>query len=226
MASVLDRFVADLARAARATDRPKACFVGTATGDLPGYVNDFHQAYGSIGCEPSDLGLFSRTVADLRSFVCEQDIVYVGGGNTVSLLAVWRAHGLDIALKEAYQAGTILCGSSAGMNCWFEASVTDSYDLSRLQGVHDGLGMLSGSACPHYDGEAQRRPSYHRLVAEGFPGGVAAEDWVALHYVDEQLEEAVTAVEGSKAYRVTLVGNDVVEEPLAARLLENGSCRR
>ena len=91
---------------------------------------------------PSDLGLFERTVADLRGFVLDQDVVYVGGGNTASLLAVWRMHGLDAVLREAWEAGIVLCGVSAGMNCWFEASTTDSFDLSRLAGLRDGLGLL------------------------------------------------------------------------------------
>ena len=98
-------------------------------------------------------------------------MIYVGGGNTVSLLAVWRAHGLDTILQDALAGGAVLCGVSAGMNCWFEASVTDSFGPA-LAPLDDGLGFIVGSACPHYDADEHRRPIYHRLVAAGFPAGL------------------------------------------------------
>ena len=111
-------------------ERPRVCFIGTASGDSPEYVANFFRVFAAHhDCEPSDLALFDRTVADLSAFVLAQDVVYVGGGNTASLLAVWRAHGLDVVLREAWEQGIVLCGSSAGMNCWFEASTTDSFDL-------------------------------------------------------------------------------------------------
>ena len=129
----LNAFVLSLARRAR----PRVCFVGTATGDSPEYVANFYRAFsGHHDCEPSDLGLFERTVADLRAFVLAQDVIWVGGGNTASLLAVWRAHGLDVVLREAWEAGVVLCGVSAGMNCWFEASTTDSFDLTQVAALH------------------------------------------------------------------------------------------
>ena len=220
--TALDRYVVDLARSTRSIDRPRACFIGTASGDDPTYALSFHRAYRSLGCEVTDLGLFNRTVADLDALLQATDLVYVGGGNTVSLLAVWRAHGLDRALRAAYERSTVLCGSSAGMNCWFEASVTDSFDLQRLAGVHDGLGLLEGSACPHFDGEAQRRPVYHRLVADGFPGGLAADNAVGLCFGDEQLLEAVSIAPGSAAYRVERRASGVVEQTIEARYLDSG----
>jgi dipeptidase E len=209
----LDAFVLSLAR----RPKPRVCFVGTASGDEATYVANFYRAFsGHHDCEPSDLGLFERTVADLRGFVLEQDVVYVGGGNTASLLAVWSAHGLDAVLREAWERGTVLCGSSAGMNCWFEASTTDSFDLNRLAGLPDGLGLLPGSACPHYDGEDERRPLYRRLVGEGaLPPGYAADDAAALVFEGTSLAEVVTTAEGSTGYRVDADG----EVALPARLL-------
>ena len=205
-------FVLSLARRAR----PRVCFVGTASGDSPEYVANFYRVFSAHDCEPSDLGLFERTVADLRAFVLAQDVVYVGGGNTASLLAVWRMHGLDAVLREAWEEGIVLCGSSAGMNCWFEASTTDSFDLTELAGLRDGLALLPGSACPHYDGEDQRRPLYRRLVAEeGFPAGFAADDAAALVFEGTELREVVCTSEGSTGYRVDADG----EVALAARLL-------
>lgn len=219
--SAIDRFCVELGRA-RAVGRPRACYLGTASGDRADAVANFHRAYGSLGCDTRDLGLFERTVADIEQLLVAQDVIFVGGGNTVSLLAVWRAHGVDRALRSAYEQGTVLAGSSAGMNCWFEASVTDSFDLARLDGVRDGLGLLAGSACPHYDGEAERRPTYHRLVAAGFPAGYAAEDGVALHFVDERLAEAVAQRPGARAFAVSLAGGDVTEDEIVPRYLVSG----
>jgi dipeptidase E len=194
----LDRFVLSLAR----RERPRVCFAGTASGDAEGYVARFYRAFAEHDCRPADLGLFDRRVGDLRRFVLEQDVVYVGGGNTASLLAVWRMHGLDAILREALEAGAVLCGVSAGMNCWFEASTTDSFG-PELAPLHDGLGFVAGSACPHYDGEPQRRPLYRELVAGGFPAGYAADEGAALRFdAPGSLVEAVASREGARAYRV------------------------
>jgi dipeptidase E len=217
---LLDAFVLSLAR----RERPRACFVGTASGDSDRYVADFYRAFAALDCRPLDLGLFDRRVADVRAFVLEQDVVYVGGGNTASLLAVWRTHGLDAVLAEAWAAGVVLCGISAGMNCWFRSSVTDSFDVSRLAALHDGLGLLAGSACPHYDGEEQRRPTYRRLVGEGvLEAGWAADDGAALVFAGEALEEVVASRPGAAAYRVTRDGDGVREQRLPARYL-GGIC--
>jgi dipeptidase E len=195
---LLDGFLLSLAR----NERPSICFLATASGDREGYVADFYRAFSRHACQPTDLALYDRRVADLRSFVLEQDVIYVGAGNTVSMLAVWRAHGLDSILGEALTEGAVLCGAAAGMNCWFDASVTDSFgpDLVPLQ---DGLGFVAGSACPHYDSDKQRRPIYHRLVAAGFPSGYAADDGAALHFASaEELVEVVSSREGAGGYRV------------------------
>jgi peptidase E len=213
---LLDGFVLSLAR----RERPRVCFVATASGDADGYVASFYRAFAALDCRPADLGLFDRRVGDLRGFVLEQDVVYVGGGNSASLLAVWRAHGLDAVLAEAWAAGVVLCGISAGMNCWFRQSVTDSFDVAALAPLHDGLGLLAGSACPHYDGEEQRRPTYRRLVAEGvLEDGWAADDGAALVFAGEAIEEVVASRPGATAYRVTRDGDTAREERLAARYL-------
>jgi peptidase E len=135
----------------------------------------------------------------------------VSGGNTANLLAIWRAHGFDEIVREAWQQGVVLAGSSAGMICWFEAGVTDSFG-PQLDGMRDGLGFLPGSACPHYDGEERRRPVYEELVANGFPSGIAADDAVGLHYMGTELREAVSPREGSRAYRVE-PGSETPIEP-------------
>jgi dipeptidase E len=148
----------------------------------------------------------------LRDLVLAQDIVLVAGGNTANALAVWRAHGFDGILREAWQGGIVLSGWSAGMICWFEHGVTDSFgpDLAPL----GCLGFLPGSACPHYDSEERRRPVYTQLVAEGLAPGVAADEDVALHYIGTQLHEVVTSREGAAAYHVDADGGRVLDTRL------------
>lgn len=214
---LLDDFLLSLAPAGRL---PRVCFVPTASGDSRGYVESFSATFGPDRADTSVLSLFERTLTDLDAFVAAQDVVYVGGGSTANLLALWRLHGLDEALRKGYEAGVVMAGVSAGMNCWFEASVTDSFHMEHLQPLSSGLGWLSGSACPHYDSEAQRRPTYQRLIAGGFPAGYAAEDGVGLLFEDGQLAEAVSSRPGAQAFHVGLgADGDVVERAIRTRYL-------
>jgi dipeptidase E len=196
----LDDYILELGRAARGRARPRVCFVPTASGDSVTFVARFYEAFARRG-EASHLALFDRDVADLERFLLEQDIVYVGGGNTANLLAVWRVHGLDVILRRAWEEGVVLAGRSAGSICWFEGGTTDSFgDLAPLR---DGLGFLTGSNCPHYDGEAERRPLYHRLVATGeLPAGYAADDGVGLVFRGTELAEVVSERAAACGYRV------------------------
>jgi peptidase E len=220
--SALDAYIVSRAR----SPTPRVCFVPTASGDSASFLVRFYRAFAGRGCTPTDLTLFDasglprrpKRGAELREHVLAQDVIYVGGGNTASMLAIWRAHGLDVLLREAHAAGTVLCGLSAGMICWFEAGVTDSFGA--LDRLDDGLGLLRGSACPHYDGEAERRPTYHALVAAGFPGGHAADDGAALVFEDGALAESLADRPGAGAYRVALVDGVVVEERLPARRID------
>jgi peptidase E len=212
--SVVDAFVLGLT----GKPRPRVLFLPTATGNVPTYVMNFHAAFAGRA-EPSHLDLFVRTRDDLRTTILEQDVVYVGGGNTANLLAIWRLHGVDEILAEAWERGIILAGVSAGGICWFEAGVTDSFgpDLAPLDGA---LGLLRGSFCPHYDSEALRRPTYQRLVAGGgLPAGWAADDAAALHFVDGELAEVVVSSPDAAAYRVTRHGDEAREERIAGRVL-------
>jgi peptidase E len=209
------RYVLELAR----HDRPRVCFVPTATGDDPAGIARFYRAFSALDCEPTDLTLFDRTVIDLPAFVREQDVFYVGGGNTASLLGVWRAHGLDELLREALADGAVLTGSSAGMNCWFQASTTDSFGREQLAPLYDGLGLLEGSACPHYDAEPGRRPLYHDLVANGFPAGYAADNQAALHFKDGDLVTALSCGEDANAYYVESKDGEVSERQLPTKEL-------
>jgi len=162
-------------------------------------------------------------VSDLRAFVLDQDVIYVGGGSTANLMAVWRTHALDRILAEAWHAGIVLCGISAGMNCWFRESVTDSFDIGRLAPLKDGMGLIDASACPHYDGEPERRPTYRRLVANGELGdGWAADEGAALVFSGTALEEAVCERPGLAGYRVERTAEGFTEERIEARYLGAG----
>ena len=182
--------------------RPRVLFVPTASGDSPRYLARFHRAFARLDCEPSDLQLFNRTVRDLRSFVLRQHVIYVGGGNTASMLGVWGVHGLDRILAEAHENGALLCGVSAGANCWFEASLTDSFGRP-LRALHDGLALAPGSFCPHYDGERDRRAAYRRYVGNGeLPAGWAAEDSVAVLFENGEVAGIVASKRNKSAFRV------------------------
>jgi dipeptidase E len=208
----------DFALALTGKRKPRVCFVPTATGDSDEYIERFVRRFPGSRAKAAVLRLFKREHRALGSFVARQDVIYVGGGNTANALAVWRAHGVDVLLRKAWAAGRIMTGVSAGMICWFEGGVTDSF--GPLAALKDGLGILPGSACPHYDGEARRRPTYHRLLREGIlPAGYAAEDWVALHFDGRRLREAVTSRKGRQAYEVHLERGRVVERPIPTRLL-------
>lgn len=211
----LREYILGLAR----SERPRVCFVPTATGDDPFAIARFYRAFSELDCSPADLTLFDRTVVDLPAFIRAQDVIYVGGGNTASLLGVWRAHGLFDLLRSALADGAVLCGSSAGMNCWFRASTTDSFGRDQLAPLHDGLGLITGSACPHYDAEEQRRPLYRSLIADGFPAGYAADNQAALHFTEGDLVTALSCSPEAKAYYVELVDGEVIERELPARRL-------
>jgi peptidase E len=196
--------------------RPRVLLIPTASAENADYVVRFYETF-ARRAEASHLPLFGIPPSDIRSIVLDQDAIFVGGGNTANMLAIWRVHGVDRFLREAWEAGVVLAGSSAGSICWFEAGVTDSF-RAELDGL-DCLGFLPGSNCPHYDGEETRRPAYHRLVGEGFPAGLAADDFVGLRFEGTELAEAVTSRADAAAYRVELVDSEVVERRLDPRRL-------
>jgi peptidase E len=210
----LDRYVL----AASRKSRPRICFVPTASGDSESYIRRFHRAMAKHPVEASALTLFRRDQRDPARLLLDQDIIYVGGGSTANLLAIWRLHGIDRALRQAWDRGIILCGLSAGMICWFESSVTDSF--GPVRSLKDGLGLLPGSACPHYDSQPTRRPMYHRLIRDKIlPPGVAADDGAAIHFVDRKISTCVASRPHAKVYRVGLRGGAIVEEEMQTQYL-------
>ncbi len=208
----LARFLAGLT----GRERPRVLYIGTASAEHPESTLRMYERFSGL-VELSRLEFFPWPPEDLRSTVLDQDLIFVGGGNTANMLAIWRVHGVDELLREALDAGIVLTGSSAGGICWFEQGVTDSFGPQL--GAMECLGFLSGSFCPHYDDEDNRRPVYHGLLQDGFPGGYAAEAGVGLQFVDGELREVVACDEGAKAYRVEVRSGEVVEEPIPARAL-------
>jgi len=187
--------------------RPRLCVLNTAVGDDPNAYLRFYDRLAETPARVRHLALFPMpNVTDPEDLLMSQDVIFVGGGSVANMVAVWRVHGIDEILRKAWHAGIVLAGSSAGGICWFEGGTTDSFGV-RLRPFTDGLGMLAGSFCPHYNSEPERRPLYRRLVADGtLPDGVACDDGAGAHYVDETLAELVADRPEANAYRVAADG--------------------
>jgi len=214
----LDDFVLSLARRKR---RPRVCFVGTASGDSDWYIRRFYEAFPPSRATATHLTFFERNVRDLKSFVMDQDVIYVGGGSSANMLAVWRLHGLDKALRAAWNAGVVMAGISAGAICWFEDGLTDSFGMP-YRALGTGLGFVRGGCCPHYDGEKERRPVLMRLIKRGFPSTLALDDGAAAHFVGTRLVEVVSSRRKARAMRVELKRGTVVETAIPVRYLGAG----
>ena len=198
--SLLDDYILSLIEA----PRPRVCFLPTASGDADHYVVRFYRRF-SPACEASHVSLFRRDQGtggvedDLAAHLLSQDLIYVGGGNMLSMLGAWRAHGLDSILRRAWRRGILMCGPSAGSLCWFEQALSAFHGAPRPV---RGLGLLPYSNCVHYDAEPARREEYHRAVAEGMTAGFAVEDGVGLHFRGTQLERVVSSRPGGRAFLV------------------------
>ena len=205
-------------------ERPRVLFLPTAGGDQEATIELFERSFLAGRCTPQVLRLFAREHDDLEPVVLEQDLIFVGGGNTANQRAIWRVHGVDRLLERAWAQGTVLAGVSAGALCWFEEGVTDSFHPTRLQPLHGLLGFLPGSFCPHYDSEANRRPLYQEFVGSGIlAAGFAADDGVGLVFRDRVFLEAVSFLPGASAWRVEPSGHGpgggAFETRIPARLL-------
>lgn len=210
----LDDYVLSLAR----RTRPRICLLPTASGDPEDQIRRFYLAFARRECVPSHLSLFrlGQHPVPIGEHLLSQDVIYVGGGSMLNLLAIWRAHELDAVLRRAWEGGVVLCGISAGSMCWFEAGITKSHGPPRAA---PGLGFLPGSNCVHYDGEPERRPAYLDAVERGMPAGYGVDDGVGLLFEGPELSDVVTARCGAGARRVRLEGGRASEADLDARLL-------
>ena len=191
-------------------DVPNICFIPTATGDNEAYKVNYYSTFSKLDCSPSHLDFFKRT-PDLKELILKQDVIFVGGGNTKSMLAVWKDWGLDLVLKEAYEKGVIMSGVSAGAICWFDQGITDSWaeDLK----VMDCLGFIEGACCPHYDEEPQRKPSLNKFITEKvLKSCYAVDGGCALHIEDEKEFKSVVFSENKNSYLVEMKDNKVAEK--------------
>ena len=211
----LDRYILALT----GKERPKVCFLPTASGDSEEYIERFHASLETLETEHSHLSLTRYNQRDPDGHLLDQDVIYVGGGNSFQMLLVWRAHGIDKTLRQAWEKGIILCGVSAGSLCWFSGSITDSWGHP-VQVLKDGLGFLPESHCPHYDGEPERQKIYEENIASGeIPSGIAVEDSCGVLYRGTQLVESVCSVPKKSAYRVTADGGKAKLTPIPTREL-------
>ncbi len=215
---LLDDFVLSLARATE----PRILFLPTASGDTSGQINAFKARFAARTCVAEHLSLFRLRETDrtLREIVLEQDVVYVGGGSMRNLLAIWQAHRLEDLLVEAWTAGTVLAGLSAGAMCWFQAGVTRS---SGPPEPMSGLGLLEGSLTVHADGEPERLPVWLSHVRDGtMPGGWALDDGVGMLFRGRQLERVVSSRPGASAQRVDAIAGELVRNRIEPELLLDG----
>jgi len=196
--TLLDRYILRQTQ----KEEPAVCFLPTASGDSEGYIGSFYAAFEAFRCRPSHLSLFNLPSKDLEGLILANDVVYVGGGNSRSMLALWREWSIDTILRKAWEQGVVLAGISAGSVCWFEEAISDFFpgELNKLK----CLGFLPGSNCPHYDGEPNRRPVYKRMISGGeLAPGIAADDGVALHYSGTELLRVVSSRPHARAWAVS-----------------------
>jgi len=208
------------AELAQAGNHPRLCIIATAVGDNPSWLAAMHHAFSKLDMVVSHLDLFPMpNVDDIEAHLCRQDIIWVSGGSTANLLALWRLHGLDTILRAAWQAGTVLMGVSAGSVCWHIGGTTDSFGLP-LHPVTDALGFLPYSNSPHHDAEPERRPLIHRLIADGtLPDGYATDNGAGLVYHGTDLHEAITEKPGALAYEIQRDGDAARETAIPTRSL-------
>ena len=194
-------------------EKPNICFIPTATGDSDSYKVSYYETLNKLNCNPTHLDFFKRT-PNLEELIKNQDIIFVGGGNTKSMLSVWKDWGLDIILKEAYMEGTIMSGVSAGAICWFEKGVTDSW-ADKLN-IMECLSFTKGNCCPHYDEESERKPSLSQFINEDLLRDCYAIDGgCALHVKNDELYKAISFMDGKNSFFVKKENGEIKEEPLS-----------
>ena len=204
----IDSYILDQCK----SDKPNVCFIPTASAEDKAYTVNFYAVYSQLNCNPTHINFFQRTPR-LDSIINKADVIFVGGGNTKSMLAVWKEWKLDKLLMKAYKRGAILCGVSAGAICWFKEGITDSW-ASNLN-VMDCLDFVPECCCPHYDGEADRRPSVHNMIDLGkISSCIAVEDGAAVHYKNGKLLTSISFYKDKKSYLVKQEDSKILEEVL------------
>ena len=204
---IIEKYIIDQS----SVSKPNILFIPTASAEDKSYTVNFYSCFNGLNCNPSHLNLFQRTPR-IEGLINKADIIYVGGGNTKSMLAVWKEWKLDKFLIKAYNKGTVLAGVSAGAICWFDTGITDSW-ASNLNYI-DCLGILPGSCCPHYDSEKDRRPSVHKFIEnEKIKSVYAIEDGAAIHFVDDAPYKNISFFKDSKVFFVDKQNSIIQEKP-------------
>jgi len=202
---IIEKYILDQSE----KNNPNICFIPTATGDDESYKVSYYSTFSKLDCKPTHLDFFKRT-PNLEKLILSQDVIFVGGGNTKSMLSVWREWGLHDILRTAYDNGTIMSGVSAGAICWFEKGITDSW-ADQLN-IIDCLGFTKGNCCPHYDEESERRPSLIQfLKKKELSDCYAIEGGCALHIKNDDVYSAVSFQGNKKSYLVNLEGGRIKE---------------
>jgi dipeptidase E len=210
---------------------PRVCFIPTPSGDLPAHLDKFHSAYKALGAKTTHLTLFRKSddgslpLNELAEQLLQQDVIYVGGGNTKSALAVWREWGVDVALRAAWNSGVLLAGMSAGAMCWFESGITDSFGGAVYKSL-PCLGLLPGACSVHFTSDAKRRLSLHNVMkSEKVATSIAIDDYAAVLYKDTQVDHVLSWHEGATAYNVTSTEDTPRENGLAFTTIVNAARR-
>ena len=190
---------------------PNICFIPTATGDNDAYKVNYYSTFSKLSCNPVHLDFFHRT-PDLEKLIPEQDAIFVGGGNTKSMLAVWRDWGLDKLLQTAYDKGTVMSGVSAGAICWFTSGITDSWE-NELK-ILPCLDIIKASCCPHYDEEPSRIPYVEKiLLEERITSCICIEGGSAIHFIDGKPFKNISFKNNKNTYNVFVDNKRIVESP-------------
>jgi len=206
--SSIEKYILDQS----SSTNPNVCFIPTASAENKAYIVQYYSIYSKLNCNPVHINLFERTPR-LDSILNKQDVIFVGGGNTKSMLAVWREWKLDKLIAKAYNRGAVLCGVSAGSICWYEYGITDSW-ASNLN-VIECLGLIKGVNCPHYSSEKDRRPSVHKFILENkITSCVASEDGAALHYKNGVLHTSVSFLKDAKSFDISMKEGKITEKEI------------
>lgn len=204
----IEKYITSLVK----VDRPKICFIPTASGDNDLYKLNFYRAFSKLNCITSHLDLFSRT-ENLEEKILSQDIIYVGGGNTKSMLAVWKDWNLHNILKIAYEKGIVMSGVSAGAICWFDKGITDSFS-DKLE-IIDCLGIVNGIACPHYDEEKERAPFVNEIIkSQRIDSCICIEGDCALHIKNDFNYESINFGNKKKCLKIYKDNDKLIQEYL------------
>ena len=205
---VIEDYIVNLSN----TNKPKITFFPTASAEDTNYIVNFYTAFAKLSCNAEHISLFKKT-PDLESITKNSDIIYIGGGNTKSMLAVFREWNLDSLILNAYKNGTILAGVSAGAICWFTKGITDSWAHGLK--VLDCMNVIDGVCCPHYDGEANRRPSVEKFLKNNLIDEcLCIEDGAAVHFENEKIKHAISFYNNKNAYIASYQNEQLFENSL------------